>query len=314
MQSEKKSKKWVLILIPVLLIIVVCIVYYLFKFNVVIKYNNDLDNTVENIRFLGLVDESLLNTHLSKEGYSFVGFYETYILSSEEIESVKSNPSLESNICKDGFTYNSTDYKCTSSSEFNFNSNRITKDTTIEVLWKLNEKQEEQGRVENATVTLNADNYCLVGVGSEVNITAKIKGNIKDKSIKWELPKCYLITRVSDTNYKLVRSKDCEANEEMNTIVSVYLTNGNKYTLKLNYEPKLTYKVFDKETVIKAKNGAFKCSNCKIDTNIPSTFKTLKNSSIWTTSAYSITLNEKVNETVTIKTKCNQTKTVEVSK
>ena len=75
MEKEKKSKKGLIITILVILLLIggAFVGWYYYKFTVTIKYNNDLENTVEYVRFLGKADESKVQGHLSKKGYSFKG-------------------------------------------------------------------------------------------------------------------------------------------------------------------------------------------------------------------------------------------------
>lgn len=312
-KKEKKSKKWIFLVILLLIIAGIGYGWYSYKFEVVVKYNNGLDNTVENIRYYGKVDESLLNEHLTREGYTYKGFYETYILSSSEIETLKKDPTIVGSMCREGFHLDYSNYKCTSSKEYDFDNNRITRDTTIEVLW--NKKPEPEiptGREENATVTLTSENGCLVGVGSEADFVAKIKGYVKDKTIKWTFPKCFTVKRISDTHYKLTRSSSCEDSEESVPKVTVTLTNGSESTYKMVYEPKLSIEVFDDTNSIKATDGVYKCKKCVINTNVASTFKSA-NKAIEKSADYSVYLKDKVKDKITIKTRCGQSKNAEVT-
>ncbi len=313
MEEKKKSRKWVLLVILLLFLSIVGIVWWLHKFEVVIKYNNDLENTVQMVRLFGKVDESLIKEKLSKNNYYFRGFRETYVLDSNIIERINQGESIDTFMCEKGFTLSPSDNKCISETDFDFKNTRILKDTVIEVMWEKKEPVEENtGKKENATVTLSTNKKCIVGVNSSFDITAKIKGYVKDKTIKWETPKCYTAQRISDSHYKFTRIKDCEEKEEMITRVTVSLTNGYKTTIKIDYEPKLTIKVFDGNSPVYIKNNAYKANNPTIVSNIPATFKASKKNVIDVTEQYSVKLYEGVKDDITVKTPCNQSKVVTI--
>lgn len=315
MEETKKSKKWIFIFILILLIVSIIAIWWFYRFSVIVKYNNDLNNTVLDLKYYEKIDESKLQDRLSKDGYIFNGFYETYIISSEDIIRIENNPSLSDSICLSGFKFDEDDNKCISNEKFDFSTFRVKKDTTIEAFWDKKEEEEiPTGRKEDATIVLSADNSCLVGVGSKISLKAKIEGYVKDKLIKWDLPKCYTVRRVSDANYILTRDAECNDTDELTSIVTVSLSNGAKSVYKFKYEPKLTFKVFDGEYKATLKNGVYTATNAKIDTNIQATFKASKSDTISFTTNHSATLNENVKDTITIETTCGQVETVKVSK
>ena len=317
MEEEKKSKKGLIITILVILLLIggAFVGWYYYKFTVTIKYNNDLENTVEYVRFLGKADESKVQGHLSKKGYSFKGFYETYIISSSDIEKLAVDLAASKNICRAGFDFDPNNNKCTAMTEFSFNTERIVRDTTIEAIWSKDEEVVRTGREEDATITLSANKKCVVGDKDTIDVNAKIKGYVSNKFVTWNIPKCYSAKRISDTHYVLTRTNaECEDNEELSGRVKVSLTNGSTYSLILIYEPKLKVNVSGVDgNIIYEKDGVYKTKQTTIDTNVAAKFKS-KNNTIKKTAQYSLYLKDNVNDTITIKTSCGQTKTIEIRK
>lgn len=317
MEEEKKSKKGLIITILVILLLIggAFVGWYNYRFTVTIKYNNGLENTVEYIRFLGKIDESQIQEHFNKKGYSIKGFYETYIISSSDIEKLAVDLAASKNICRAGFDFNPNDNKCTAINQYNFGSERIVRDTTIEAIWSRDEEEVISGKEENAIITLSANKKCVIGNKDTIDITAKIKGYVSNKFVTWNLPKCYSAKRISDTHYILTRTNaECEESEELHGDVVVSLTNGSIYNLRIVYEPKLKIDVYGVDDVpVKEKNGAYKTKKATINTNVAAKFKS-KNNTIKTTAQYRVVLNDNVNDTITIKTTCGQSKVVEIKK
>lgn len=136
-ENEKKSKKGSKKILAVLLLLLIigAVVLWFKRFKVVIKYNNGLSDTVLVLRFYSLINVDDINHHLGKDGYILDNFYETYIISKDEIDKVKVNNELGNTICKEGFEFYINDYKCISKTAFDFENTRITKDTIIEAVW-----------------------------------------------------------------------------------------------------------------------------------------------------------------------------------
>jgi hypothetical protein len=65
MEEEKKSRKGIfIIIISILLIIILFLIWWFYKFQVVVKYNNGLEDSVLELRFFDKVDMSLLKERL----------------------------------------------------------------------------------------------------------------------------------------------------------------------------------------------------------------------------------------------------------
>ncbi len=315
MEEEKKSRKGIfIIIISILLIIILFLIWWFYKFQVVVKYNNGLEDSVLELRFFDKVDMSLLKERLSKSGYNFNGLYETYYLNSNEIEKIRTDSALESNICKNGFQLESDGLKCISIEKFDFPNTRIMKDTIIEVKWDKKLESEPTpipSKKDTATISLSVSKKCAIG-NENIVVTAKIKGHTEDETIIWILPECYKASRKGTSIYTLSRTDSCTDLNEATTKVTAKLLNGKSDTVRFNYEPKLIVKVYDDTFPVTESKGVYKSNKTKININTIAEFKTKKSSSINKITDYSITLNDNVSDNVTITTPCKQTQVVKI--
>ena len=390
--KKEVNKKKIITLVITALVLIAIIVFLIFwfnrKFDVTVKYNNGLEDTKLKVKYLKNVDEKKLEKEVELAEHTFVGYFETYELTKEEIKSLKDNE--DKNICKEKFKLNEAKDKCIAEDEFDFKNTKIKKHTTIEALWStiifeinptskvINEGDrftiwvtlsgtddmnvkyisenngvatvdndgnvtgvkkgqtniivESNGMkkrctvtvnevvpVDNGTISLRANDQCIVGNQEQVTLTASID-NALDDTVNWTLPKCFSAEKVSNTVVKLNREgrgTQCRSDEENSFTVTASLKNGNSSSLTFTYEPTLSYTVYNRGSVIEPDHqGYYNGNDIVIKTNVSAIF-TAK--SKWSDTSYvesatdtSVTLRSTSSSVVTIKTTCGQNASFEV--
>ena len=194
-KEKKKSKKW--LLIPLLIIIAIILFLFLYKLDVTFKYNNGLDNDVVKVLFLRKIDKKDVKQDIKLEGYSFVGYFETYYLSGKQIEKLKEDEEKNKDtICKEGFKLMDSKDKCIAKDTFDFENKRILKDTTIEAIWSdvefyidPTEKSIYEGEgftitatingSDDKTVTWTSNDSAIASVDENGNVTGNKAGSTK---------------------------------------------------------------------------------------------------------------------------------------
>ena len=170
--TEKKSKKKIFIIIGIILLLIILFLLWWFnrKFDVTFKYNNgDADYTVQ-VKYLKVIKDEDVKKDLVNKGSSFVGYFETYYLSGEEIEKVNKQTDT-SNICKEGFELTKEKNKCISKTEFDFENTKIKDDKIIEAVWS------------SISFNINPKSKSIY-VGDSFKITATVSGT-NNKTVKW---------------------------------------------------------------------------------------------------------------------------------
>lgn len=411
MEKEKKSKKKLFIIIGIILLLLIIgflIWWFNRKFDITFKYNNGTNDNIVKVKYLNYIKKEDIKEDLTASNKSFVGYFETYLLSDKELETIKNDKNKEKDICKEGFKLNSDKNKCIAENEFDFTNTKIKKHTTIEALWSgisfkinptsktllINEKfkisttlsgtndntikwssdnkniatVDKNGNVtaikkgtaniyaesngikrkcvvtvktkettttttttkkttttttttttkpkDNGTISLKANDQCIIGNNNTVTITATIK-NALDDTITWTLPKCYTAEKVSNTVVKLTRTgrgTQCRTEEERSFTVIAKLKNGNSSSLKFTFEPNLEAKVYNNDSLLatlnNGANSSFRGNKISVKTNVDATFKGV---SPWSGKDYiasktntSMTLKDTSDADVTIKTTCGQ--------
>jgi len=339
-KKEKKGGKKLIFIAVGLLVLLGIILFWWFnrKFDFTIKFNNEIKNEVTKIKYLKTYDDSKLDKELIKEGYTFLGYFETYYLSGKEIESIKEDSDLEKVICKNGFELDFEKVKCVAIEEFDFKNTKIKKDTIIEALWgksvinkpakkttttkkktttTTTTKKVEESPKDTGKISLSVDKSCIIGYSDSVVVKAQITGETTDKNINWKLPKCYTAEKVSDNVYKLTRTGRgtmCRDIEELSVTVTASLRNGSSSSTKFSYEYPLEVTVYDGNTVASSNSeGNYEVGSAKINSNIAASFTTTKSNVIKFSTDKSVSLYSSVDANVTVKTPCGQSKTIHIT-
>ena len=129
-----------LFLFGFIIIIALFIIGFIFiisnkKYQVTIKYNNNLKDYVYKVNSGDTIKKGI-KRDLKFDQHVFVDYYETYNLSSDDYSKILENSSLESTICKNGFNLNEEKNKCISIKPFDFNNTKVTSNIVIEAIWK----------------------------------------------------------------------------------------------------------------------------------------------------------------------------------
>ena len=206
-KKEKKSKKWLIIII-ILLLLLGGFLYWWFnrKFEISFKYNNSaFEDTIVNVKYLRLIDEKDVKEDIKVDGKTFIGWFETYYLNGEQIESIKKDSKKEVSICKEGFKLDSTKVKCVSEKEFDFKNTKIKKDTIIEALWS------------SISFSINPTSK-TINEGENFKITVSISGT-KDKAVVFSSSDNKIATVDSNGKVVGVKKGTTTINAESNGIV-----------------------------------------------------------------------------------------------
>ena len=199
-------------------------------------------------------------------------------------------------------------------------SNGIRRTCAVNVIEKEKPKEEvkEQPKVEpkdEGTVSLSTNNQCIIGTDT-VSVNATVSNALND-TITWSNLKCYNINKESNNKIsisRIGRGTMCRDVEELNPIITATLNNGNSDSLKFNYEQGLVIKVYDGDTEIQpSSNGSYYAGNARVVSNIDAVFSLNRPESyIKEKTNNSITLHNSSSGTVTVKTACGQTKTIDI--
>ena len=319
-KEEKKGKKVKLIIALIILLAILIYVFFFLAFKVTFKYNNGEEDKIIKVKFLRKIPLEEVNMDITKAGYNFVGYFETYYLNGKQIATIKEDTSKEKFICKEGFKLDDEKIKCVAEREFDFEGSRIYKPRTIEALWSTKpvEKKEapketpkketkkketpkkETPKVEEkdeGTISLSASKSCIIG-GSEVTVTATVN-NAKDGTINWSADSCLNVSG-SGTSVKVTGS--CGGT------VTAKLNNGASSSVTLNHEDTLSVTLTDYENKTPYVSEGYYYGVKSIKTNIPAviTGSVLDKSDAARTSA---STSAGADGTVNIKTACGQSKT-----
>ncbi len=324
-KEEKSNKKVKVIIALIILLAILIYVFFFLAFKVTFKYNNGEEDKVIKVKFLRKIPLEEVKTDVTRKGYNFVGYFETYYLTGKQIESIKEDTSKEKFICKEGFKLNDEKIKCVADREFDFEGSRIYKPRTIEALWstkpvvkkatpkpepkketKKVEKKKETKKVETkdeGTISLAASKSCLIG-GSEVTVTATVK-NAKDNTVTWSGDSCLKISG-SGTSVKVTGSS-CSGSAK----VTAKLNNGSSASVTLKHEDALKVTLVDYEGNTPYHSDGKYHGVKYVRTNIPAviTGTPYDKSDSPRKEAYT---SPGADATVTVKTPCGQSKTYQL--
>ena len=317
-KEEKKNKKVKLIIALIILLAILIYIFFFLAFKVTFKYNNGEEDKVIKVKFLRKIPLEEVKTDVTRKGYNFVGYFETYYLSGKQIETIKNDTSKEKFICKEGFSLNDDKTKCVADREFDFEGTRIWKPKTIEALWstkpvqkketpkpipKKETKKKETPKKETkdeGTISIAASKSCLIS-GSEVTVTATVK-NAKDDTVTWSADSCLKISG-SGKSVKVTGSK-CSGSAK----VTAKLNNGSSDSVTLKYEDALKVTLVDYEGNTPYHSDGYYHGVKYVRTNIPAviTGTPYDKSDSPRKEAYT---SPGADATVTVKTPCGQSKT-----
>ena len=304
-EEGKKKKTWVYVLICVLILIIAFLIWWFLRtFPVTVKYNNGDTDEVLYVRYLNVVKKEDLKEDITRSGYTFAGYFETYYLSGEEIEKVKNDSKAGETICKEGFELNSEKTKCVAKEEYDFENTKITEKKTIEALWYV--------PTDNSSVKITSSANCAIG-SNAITLTAKVSGNVKVK--EWNVPSCYTDSKVSANAIKVTRNGNCP-NEISSDTVKVTLTNGKTASYTIKYEPKLKVTVYDDDHhAMTIDDDRYGSGSKYVETNIKASFSTSTNGQqlIGTEDTVTQWRYRSYDTTITAKTACGQSQTVKLA-
>ena len=285
-EEKKNNKKKIFIIIGIIILLIILFLIWWFnrKFDVTFKYNNgDPDYTVK-VKYLNKIKEEDVKEDIVKKESSFVGYFESYYLSSKEIETLNSNTSDASNICKDGFEISNDKDRCISKTEFDFKNTKIKENKIIEALWS------------SISFDINPKNK-TINEGESFKITATVTGS-SDKTVKW-----------SSNNSKIAKvdSSGKVTGVKKGTTIIQAESNGIKRTCSVTVKE---VKKVEKDTGKIALSSSKKCiignDSVKISANI--TGNALNKTIKWTyPSCYSIQNTSDTVKTLTRKSGCSNT-------
>jgi len=166
--------------------------------------------------------------------------------------------------------------------------------------------QKDEGKI-----SIASNRKCLIG-NDKVNITATISGNALDKTITWTSSKCYTMKKVSATVVSITNNQANGCNTNSSAHINAKLNNGSSSSININYEPQLTYKVYDRygKEVIK-ENGIYYGNDLTIKTSSDATFD-CKYDKIQKTSN-SVYIPGATSTDVTITTPCGQKESLHIT-
>ena len=316
-----KKKKIIKIIIAVIILIAILVfIFFFLNFKVTFKYNNSEEDKEIKVKILRKIPTSEVKEDITKDGYTFAGYYETYYLSGKQIETIKKDAKKEKDICKEGFKLNSEKEKCVAEDKFDFKNTKIIKEKNIEALWEKNEEKKEEPEPtpvqketpksnnetkptpkDEGTKSLSSSTTCLIG-NSSATITADLNNAI-DKTINWYGDSCLTIN--DSGNSITVSANGCGG-----TIIGK-LNNGSSNSVTLKYEDELVVSLTDYTNNTPYVSEGYYYGVKSIKTNIPAviTGSVLDKSDSPRTSA---STSAGADGTVTIETPCGQTKTYQL--
>ena len=324
MEKEKKKNKKIIIIAAVIAVLILIFIIWFFnrKFEVTYIYNNGDTEAVAYVKYLRRAPKDLAKEDITYEGYTLLGYYETYYLNGKEIEAIKKDSAKESSICKKGFVLNTNKDKCISEKKFDFNT-KIKEEKTIEALWSKNDEPAPvimpvttttttkkntttTAKKDNGTISLSLSNKCMIG-SNPVTVTANVSNTTNDK-INWSFPNCF---SNSGTGSSIVLTRSCSNNERTTATISAKLNNGQTASASFNYEPAISYTVYDGNSVATRKtDGSYEVGNARIVTNVPANFE---GSYIKSKTDNSVSLYSSAASTIKITTNCGQSATVRIT-
>ena len=304
--ETKKKKTWLYVLICVLVLVIAFLLWWFLRtFEVTMKYNNGDADEVLYVRYLNVIKKEDVRDDLTNEGYTFVGYFETYYLSGEEIAKVKADSKNEETICKEGFALNSEKIKCVAEEEFDFEKTKIKEVKTIEAMWAK--------AADNSAVSIKASSSCAIGTNA-VTLTANITGSSKVKG--WTVPSCYTDSKVSANAIKVTRNGNCPNGEPDNATIKVTLENGKTASYNLKYEPTLKVTVYnDSNNPMTVDSDGRYGSGCKyVESNMKATFSVVSQyGSLLGTTDTRTQWNRSADTQINVKTSCGQSQTVRLA-
>ena len=314
-EAPKKKKIWKKIIAAIIILAILIYVFFFLAFKVTFKYNNGEEDKIIKVKFLRKIpEEEIVKEPKAKKGYTFAGYAETYFLNGEQISTIKNYPSKEKDICKPDFYLDSEKVKCISEYEFDFENTRIWKNTTIEALWSKEGKKvvkkvkkkatpkKEETPVETkdeGTISLSASDTCMVG--KSVTVTATLN-DAKDSTITWSGDDCISVS--GSGNSITASGNSCTG------VVTAKLNNGASNSIKITFEGNLDVTLVDYEGHTPSPKEGYYYGVKTIKTNMPAyiTGSVLDKSDSLRTSA---STSPGADGTVTIKTPCGQSKTLQ---
>ena len=174
--EKKKEKKWlkrILIILGIILVLVAAFLIWWFnrKFDVTFKYNNGDEDYVVKVKYLHKIDPDDVKEDLTADQKSFVGYFETYMLTEKDINKIAEDEEAKSTICKDSFKLLEDENKCIAEDEFDFENTKIKKHTTIEAIW--------------SSISFTIDPISkTIYENNSFKITATVTGT-SDKTVTW---------------------------------------------------------------------------------------------------------------------------------
>ncbi len=204
----------------------------------------------------------------------------------------------------------------------NVETNGLKKTCKVTVVEKEQPKKEETKKEEpkketpkvqkdEGKISISTKNKCIIG-DQKATVNASITGNALNKNITWTTSKCFSMQKVSGTSINVYRNSTngCDVNSTFK--VDAKLSNGSNSSVSITYEPKLSFKVYDRygKEVTRESDGSYLGNDLKIVTNGNATFKSARQGS--DTTANSIYLPGAMGTTVEITTACGQKENVKI--
>ena len=323
-KEKKKKKIKTIIRVIIVLIIIAIAIFLLFnrKFDVTFKYNNGEEDHEIQVKFWRKIPKDEVKEF---DDEKFIGYFETYYLSGEQIETIKKDEDKEKEICKEKFKLNTDKTKCIAEDEFDFEKTRIRKNTTIEALWKgeaepaptpkpepepTPEPKKEEPKKDTkdyGTISISSDKKCIIG-NEIATITAKVS-NAKDSRINWTKDAC--LQQTGSGNSITVVGDAC--NKQVT--VTGKLNNGSSSSATLTHESQLVVTLVDYEGKSPYVSDGEYYGVKTITTNIPAVITSSSGVIIGgesSTPRTSATTRSDADSTITVKTPCGQVKTYKI--
>ena len=168
-------------------------------------------------------------------------------------------------------------------------------------------KKEEQS-LKDADITV----WFSVSEGSTEEEAVKLA---KESDLKWTYPECYNHADTSNNVKTITRKSSCNTTKNASASISAKLSNGSSSKVDIKFEPTLVVKVYNTMnnsyySEVQPINNYYGGNNIKIVANTAVTFN---GSGISSTTGDTAILKYMTNGTITVKTSCGQTKTIQVN-